>query len=163
MAKNVTTVVKMNHYARVCRLSPKSKNSRNSPTKVHKAEFESLGKVILDLQTKIEEIQTQPAVTTHILQTVQPHQNAIKVSPGYDPPFFISKYEPRLPQSTVKKLHTNSIEVCHIKSRNSEQIRPVCISKSMHSKSSRIDCEVDTEAGCIIFAQRQLKELQGQE
>ena len=79
---------------------------------MHKAEFESLGKAILDLQTKMEEIQTQPAVATHSLQTIPPHQNAIKVSPGYDPTFFISKYEPRLPQSTVKKLHTNSIEVC---------------------------------------------------
>ena len=161
--KECNNCSKMNHYARVCRSSPKSKNSRNSPTKVHKGEFESLGKAILDLQTKIEEIQTQPAVATHSRQTIPPHQNAIKVSPGYDPPFFISKYEPRLPQSTVKKLHTNSIEVCQIKSRNSEHIWPAWISKSMHSKISKIDCEVDTGAGCNIIRQRQLKELQGQE
>ena len=148
---------KMNHYARVCRSSPKSKNSKNSPTQVHKAEFESLGKAILDLQTKIEEIQTQPAVATHSLQTIPPHQNAIEVSPGCDLPFFISKYEPRLPQSTVKKLHTNSIEVYQIKSRNSEHIQPAWISKSMHSKISKIDCEVDTGAGCNIIRQRQLK------
>ena len=128
----------MNHYARVCRSSPKSKNSKNSPTKVHKPEFESLGKAILDLQTKIEEIQTQPAVANHSLQTVPPHQNATKVSPGYDPPFFISKYEPRLPQSTANMLHTNSIEVCQIKPRNSEHIWPVWISKFMHSNESRM-------------------------
>ena len=121
--------------------------------------------VIRNLQEELNQIQMQQQqqVNTHSLRATpvfkMPDDNGI----DYPPPFFISRNEPRTPQTSVKMLHTEVIKVCQLSERNSEHIRPAWISKSRDSSIEQIDCEVDTGAGCNVIGYNQAKELFDQE
>ena len=68
------------------------------------------------------------------------------------PPFFISRRETGMPQTSVKMLQTEVIEICQLSERNPEHIHPGWISKSKDSANKQIDCKVDTGAGCNVIS-----------
>ena len=71
----------------------------------------------------------------------------------HPPPFFISRKEANMPQTSVKMMQTETIEVCRLSERNSGDIQPAWISKLKDSEIEQIDCEVDLGAGCNVIDQ----------
>ena len=121
--------------------------------------------VIQKLQEQLNQLQMQQQceINAHSLRTspisAQPY-NSISVHPT---PFFISRKEANMPQTSVKMMQTETIEVCQLSERNSEHIRPAWIYKSKDSEIEQIDCEVDTGAGCNVIGLKQAKKLCKQE
>ena len=111
----------------------------------------------LQEQQQKQQVNTQSLRATPVFK--MPDDNGI----DYPPPFFISRNEPRTPQTSVKMLHTEVIEVYQLSERNSEHIRPTWILKSRDLSIEQIDCEVDTGAGCNVIGYNQAKELFDQE
>ena len=120
--------------------------------------------VIHNLQEQLNHIQMQQQkqVNTHSLRTTpvfkMPDDNGV----DYPPPFFISRNEPRTPQTSVKMLQTETVEVCQLSERKSEHIQLAWISRSKDSLIEQINCEVDTGAGCNVIGHNQAKDFFGQ-
>ena len=176
----------MNHYARVCkkRGSPKSspnkspsyprrlqsprysqfRSQRSSTVNKVEPEFDQMN-AIRNLQEQLNQIHIhqQRQVNAHSLRTTPIPTQSCNNQIEAPPPFFISRKETNLPQTSVKMLQTETAEVCQLSERNSEHIRPAWISKSKDSPIQQIDCEVDTGAGCNVIGYNQAKELSKEE
>ena len=104
-------------------------------------------------------MQQQQEINTHSLRTSPISAQPYNSKSDHPPPFFISRKEANMPQTSVKIMQTEMIEVCRLSERNSEHIRPAWISKSKDSEIEQIDCEVDTGAGCNVIGLKQAKKL----
>ena len=169
-----------NHFARVCnkRKSPRNspnrspnsarsshfRNQRSSNVKKLEPDFDHT-EAIRNLQEEFNQMkmQQQRQVSAHSLRTTPATPQSQNSRTDFLPPFFISRKEMSTPQTSVKMLQTEVIEVCQLSERNPEHIRPAWISKSKDAAIEQIDCEVDTGAGCNVISHTQAKELYNQE
>ena len=108
-------------------------------------------------------MQQQQEINAHSLRTSPISAQLYNSKSDHPPPFFISRKEVNMPQTSVKMMQTGTIEVCQLSERNSEHIQPAWISKSKDSEIEQIDCEVDTGADCNVIGLKQAKKLCKQE
>ena len=135
----------MNHYTRVCN---KRRNPRSSPNKpsfsvkrpqspqnnqfryqngsnINKLEPElDQMRVIQNLQEQLNQLQMQQQqeINAHSLRTSPISAQPYNSKSDHPPPFFISRKEANMPQTSVKMMQTETIEVYQLSERNSEHI-----------------------------------------
>ena len=134
----------MNHYARVCnKRSPRSSPNKPSfsvkrPQSPRSNQFRyqnssSINKlepefnqmtVIQNLQEQLNQLQMQQQqeINAHSLRTSHISAQPYYSKPDHPPPFFISRKEANMPQTSVKMMQTEPIEICQLSERNSEHI-----------------------------------------
>ena len=108
-------------------------------------------------------MQQQREINAHSLRTSPISPQPYNSKSDYPPPFFVSRKEANMPQTSVKMMQTEATAVCQLSERNSEHIQPAWISKSKDSEIEQIDCEVDTGAGCNVIGLKEAKKLCKQE
>ena len=121
--------------------------------------------MIQNLKEQLNQLQMQQQreINVHSLRTSPIPAQPYNSKSNHPPPFFISRKEANMPQTSVKMMQAETTEVCQLSERNSEHIRPTWISKSKDSEIEQIDCEVDTGTGCNVIDLRKAKKLCKQE
>ena len=176
----------MNHYARVCNKRRSPRSSPNKPSfsvkrpqsprnnqfrhqnssNINKLEpeFDQMT-VIKNLKEQLNQLQMQQQqeINAHRLRTSSFSAQPYSSKSDHPPPFFISRKEANMLQTSVKMMQTETTEIYQLSERNSEHISPAWISKSKDSEIEQIDCEVDTGAGCNVIGLKQAKKLLKQE
>ena len=135
----------MNHYARVCNKRRSPRSSPNMPpfsvkrpqspqnnqfryqngSNINKLEPElNQMTVIQNLQEQLNQLQMQQQqeINSHSLRTSPISAQPYNSKSDHPPPFLISRKEANMPQTSVKMMQTETIEVCQLSKRKSEHI-----------------------------------------
>ena len=135
----------MNHYAEVCNKRESPRNSPNKPSfslkrpqsprnnqfrhqngsKSNKLELEfDQITVIQNLQEQLNQLQMQQQqeINAHSLRSSPISAQLYNSKLNHPPRFFISRKEANMPQTIVKMMQTETIEVWQLSERNSEHI-----------------------------------------
>ena len=137
----------MNHYTRVWNKRRSPRSSPNKPSfsvkrpqsprnnqfrhqngsNINKleSEFDQMT-VIQNLQEQLNQLQMQEQweINAHSLRTSPISAQPYNSMSAHPPPFFVSRKEANMPQTSVKMMQTETIEVCWLSERNSEHIQP---------------------------------------